>query len=142
MVFYISILSGWLYIRFVKEKIAEKIRIARLGKNLSQQNMADELEITVATYSNIERGVTDITVTRLIQISELLDANPADFLPQDTTKIVVEPAEIYQTSITQQLFMIMQQMQSQQKQLESLQQEIIALKNPEPEVKKKNTRLR
>lgn len=125
----------------MKEKIAERIRIARVSKNLSQQNIADELDITVATYSNIERGVTDITVTRLIQISHLLGMNPADFLPEDATKIVAEPTEIYQTSITQQLFIIMQQIQSQQKQLESLQQEINAIKNPE-EVKKKNTRLR
>jgi transcriptional regulator with XRE-family HTH domain len=51
----------------MKEKVAERIRLARLSKNLSQQNMADELNITVAAYSNIERGITDISITRLYQ---------------------------------------------------------------------------
>ena len=57
----------------MKEKLAERIRMTRLMKGLSQQNMADELGITVASYSNIERGVTDITVTRLFAISKILD---------------------------------------------------------------------
>ncbi len=49
-------------------------------KGLSQQNMADELEITVAAYSNIERGVTDISVTRLFQISAILDVTPQNII--------------------------------------------------------------
>jgi transcriptional regulator with XRE-family HTH domain len=40
---------------------------------LSQQNIADELNLTVASYSNIERGVTDITITRLFEIAKILD---------------------------------------------------------------------
>lgn len=35
--------------------VAEKIRLERLKQNLSQQNMADELGITAAAYSNLER---------------------------------------------------------------------------------------
>jgi transcriptional regulator with XRE-family HTH domain len=37
----------------VKNKVAEKIRMERLRLNLSQQNMADELGITIAAYSNL-----------------------------------------------------------------------------------------
>lgn len=40
---------------------------------MSQQNIADELNLTVASYSNIERGVTDITITRLFEIAKILD---------------------------------------------------------------------
>ena len=54
----------------MKKNIGNSIRLARVTKGLSQQNMADELGLTVASYSNIERGVTDITVSRLIEISK------------------------------------------------------------------------
>ncbi len=40
---------------------------------MSQQNIADELNLTVASYSNIECGVTDITITRLFEIAKILD---------------------------------------------------------------------
>jgi transcriptional regulator with XRE-family HTH domain len=59
----------------MKHKIGERIRKARMLSGLSQQNIADELELTVASYSNIERGVTDITVTRLFQLAKLLNVS-------------------------------------------------------------------
>jgi transcriptional regulator with XRE-family HTH domain len=59
----------------VKEKLAERIRLSRLSKGLSQQNVADELGITVAAYSNIERGITDISVSRVFQIAAILEVN-------------------------------------------------------------------
>ena len=59
----------------MKHKIGERIRKARMLSGLSQQNIADELELTVASYSNIERGVTDITVTRLYQLAKLLNVS-------------------------------------------------------------------
>lgn len=57
----------------MKKKVGERIRIARVTKGLSQQNIADELGLTVASYSNIERGVTDITITRLFEIATILN---------------------------------------------------------------------
>jgi transcriptional regulator with XRE-family HTH domain len=59
----------------MKHKIGERIRKARMVAGLSQQNIADELELTVASYSNIERGVTDITITRLYQLAKLLNVS-------------------------------------------------------------------
>ena len=60
----------------MKNTVAEKIRLERLKQNLSQQNMADELGITAAAYSNLERGVSDITVTRLFEVSRILKKTP------------------------------------------------------------------
>ena len=69
----------------MKHKIGERIRKARMLSGLSQQNIADELELTVASYSNIERGVTDITVTRLYQLAKLLNVS-IYFLLDDEAK--------------------------------------------------------
>ncbi len=64
----------------MKKKVGERIRVARVTKGLSQQNMADELGLTVASYSNIERGVTDITITRLFEIARILGVKIEDLL--------------------------------------------------------------
>lgn len=111
----------------MKQEIAEKIRLLRLTRNLSQQNMADELQITVAAFSNIERGVTDISVTRLIQISGILGVDPASFLEPKNSNLE-EARGKYEAAISQQLFLIMQQLQMQQAQMEKLQKEIAYLK--------------
>jgi len=98
----------------MKEKIAERIRIARVSKNLSQQNMADELGLTVAAYSNIERGVTDISVSRLTQISGLLGIHPRDFFKDEMTNAFGEMLSNENAAIqllNQQLFMLTQQVQ-------------------------------
>jgi transcriptional regulator with XRE-family HTH domain len=125
----------------VKEKLAERIRMARLTKNFSQQNMADELDITVAAYSNIERGVTELTVTRLLQISRILEINGPDLIREDPHAVVNDGQDVYQTAITQQLLLLMQQMQQHQIQLDALQTEIRNMKSGVEEPKK-NSRLR
>ena len=80
----------------MKEKIAERIRIHRLMKGLSQQNMADELGITVAAFSNIERGVTDITVTRLLEICKILNYSVTQLLEY----VAADSNELKDTSVS------------------------------------------
>jgi XRE family transcriptional regulator, regulator of sulfur utilization len=111
----------------MKGRIAEKIRILRLSKNLSQQNVADELNLTVAAYSNIERGVSEINLTRLSDIARILDTTPIELLSEDL--LVREPDLQYQNNINQQLLLMMKQLELFQKQLEALQLEIALLKN-------------
>ena len=64
----------------MKKKVGERIRVARVTKGLSQQNMADELGLTVASFSNIEIGVTDITITRLFEIARILQVKIENIL--------------------------------------------------------------
>ena len=111
----------------MKERVAEKIRILRLSKNLSQQNIADELNLTVAAYSNIERGVSDINLARLSDIARILDTTPIELLSENL--VVREPNLQYQNNINQQLLLMMKQLELFQHQLDSLQQEIAQLRN-------------
>ncbi len=66
----------------MKNLVAKKIRLERLKQNLSQQNMADELGITAAAYSNLERGVSDITISRLFEVSRILSKTPQWFIEE------------------------------------------------------------
>lgn len=65
----------------MKKVLAELIRSKRAGKGLKQEDIADRLGISIGTYSNIERGKTDITVSRLYEIADILDVSIYDFLP-------------------------------------------------------------
>lgn len=62
----------------------------RVLKGLSQENMANELDISVSTYSNIERDVSALTVTRLIQIAEILEVKPSTILEMDGKQILAD----------------------------------------------------
>ena len=54
-------------------EIGNSIRIARLLKGFSQQNMASELGMKQQSYQLIECGKTHITKDRLKQICDILE---------------------------------------------------------------------
>jgi transcriptional regulator with XRE-family HTH domain len=76
----------------VKKIIGNRIRKLRLSKEYSQQNMADELNITSSAYSKIERGVTDTSISRLEAIAEILGVKPIYFY-QEQSPIAHSQAE-------------------------------------------------
>lgn len=51
--------------------LGEKIKALRLSKGWTQEDMAEKLEISLPTYSKIEREVTDISLSRINQIAKL-----------------------------------------------------------------------
>jgi transcriptional regulator with XRE-family HTH domain len=51
-------------------KVHEKIRSCRREKGWSQEDMAEKLDLSVNGYANIERGETDVQLSRLEQIAE------------------------------------------------------------------------
>ena len=100
----------------MKNKVAEKIRMERLRLNLSQQNMADELGITIAAYSNLERGVTEISISRLATLSAILQQPMIYFLSEEQPP---EEPSSYQTKsfsgdLTQQVYMLIKEVQQLQ----------------------------
>lgn len=94
--------------------------MARLAKGLSQQNVAVELDLTTAAYSNIERGVTDITVTRLHEISRILDKNISELLGLEQETNIGENKLNYEHAIGQQLVTLSQQLGALQMQVDRL----------------------
>ena len=111
----------------MKARLAERIRFIRLQMGLSQQNMADELNLTVAAYSNIERGVTDVNITRLYAIAEILNTTPVELL-SDVSGFA-EPKNERYNNITSQISMLSQQLTLLQQQFNSLQSEMNTIKS-------------
>jgi transcriptional regulator with XRE-family HTH domain len=59
-------------------KVYEKIRFMQQSKGWSQEDIAEKLDMSVNGYANIERGETDVQLSRLEKIAdtfgiELLD---------------------------------------------------------------------
>lgn len=60
--------------------LGEKIRYFRKLKGLSQEDLAYELDISLTAYSKIERNITDINFSRLLQITKVLDISLIELL--------------------------------------------------------------
>ncbi|OOF38179.1 transcriptional regulator [Rodentibacter mrazii] len=61
-------------------KINEKIRQLREQYQLSQENMAEKLGMSVTGYAKIERGEVRSTLPRLEQISEVFEMDICELL--------------------------------------------------------------
>ena len=86
----------------VTSNLSEKIRQIRLQKGLSQENMADMLGLSTTAYGDIERGRTELSVSRLENVAKLLDVplpellgidvsmSETEWLRQQNTRILAE----------------------------------------------------
>lgn len=64
----------------VNNSIAENIRKIRTLKGLDAKTLADHLGISLSAYTKLERGETQIDISRISAIAEKLDVSPADIL--------------------------------------------------------------
>ena len=65
---------------FLKKQIGLKIKQLRTLKGWSREQMADKLEMSVAGYGSIERGETDLCITRLTQVADTFEITLVDLL--------------------------------------------------------------
>ena len=68
--------------------IGSNLRRLREQKNVSQEFMAQKLELSTKSYGNIENNVTKITLDRLTQICNILEIDPIAMLSFDSEKII------------------------------------------------------
>lgn len=67
--------------------VHEKIRFIRQAKGFSQDEMAEKLGICLNAYGNIERGDTDIRLSRLEQIAQLFEMPLSQLLGFDEKNV-------------------------------------------------------
>ena len=66
--------------------IGNKIKNIRELKNLTQEFIAEKLDVSQAAYSRMENGETKITDEKLAQIAEILEVKPEDIKAFDSHK--------------------------------------------------------
>ena len=55
--------------------IGERLKKARVEKNMTQEKLAEQLDVSIAFLSRIERGSSHINLKRLNQLCDLLDVS-------------------------------------------------------------------
>ena len=60
--------------------IGERLKQARLRKNLTQENLAEKLDVSVAFLSRVERGSSHINLNRLNQVCNILEITEGEIL--------------------------------------------------------------
>ncbi|HBG2132403.1 TPA: helix-turn-helix transcriptional regulator [Clostridioides difficile] len=74
------------------KEIGKRIKIARIKKGITQESVAEEIDITPSHMSNVERGKTKVSLPTLINIANALSVNIDTLLCDNilTSKIVFE----------------------------------------------------
>ncbi|MEZ0539709.1 helix-turn-helix domain-containing protein [Fibrella arboris] len=75
----------------------DRIRLARLQQGLSQENMADLLGLSTTAYGDIERGKTELTLSRLAHIADVLQTTVMELIadvPAALEPTVLAPNEL------------------------------------------------
>lgn len=65
--------------------IGRRIKNARIEQKLTQEELADKINISVAFMSRIERGGGKVNLKRLTQIAEVLNVSPGYLLTGSNT---------------------------------------------------------
>jgi transcriptional regulator with XRE-family HTH domain len=65
-------------------KVCEKIKRLRQEKGWSQEALANKLKISTNAYGCIERGDTDVSLSRLEDISAVFEIDISDFFDKKT----------------------------------------------------------
>jgi len=68
-------------------RVCEKIKRLRQEKGWSQEEVASKLEISVNAYGSIERGDTDVNLSRLEAISEVFEIDVADLFDRKDNNV-------------------------------------------------------
>lgn len=80
-----------------KKSMGERLKIQRKLHHLTQEQIAEKLDISIKHYSEAERGITGLSVENLIKVSELLGVS-LDYLLKGITidyPVPLEMIELY-----------------------------------------------
>ena len=67
--------------------IGENIRKVREIKNMTREQMASKLKLSVSGYSKIERNEVDLTLSRIQEIARVLDCDLSQLLNFDPSQV-------------------------------------------------------
>ncbi|GAA4403439.1 hypothetical protein GCM10023187_19500 [Nibrella viscosa] len=96
----------------------ERIRRLRLQRGYSQENMADLLSLSTTAYGDIERGKTELTLSRLEQIADVLNLSVTELLTEEA--ITAQPVEIIDNEVRHELETLRLKLEKQQVELDKL----------------------
>ncbi|MFD1141696.1 helix-turn-helix domain-containing protein [Larkinella insperata] len=100
--------------------VSAQIRLLRQQKGYSQENMADMLGLSTTAYGDIERGKTDLTLSRLQQIATALGTTATQLL---SGEMAPEP-ELYPAEVVHQVETLKAEQERKDREIENLRLEV------------------
>ncbi len=73
----------------ISQRIGAKIKSARRAKKFSREQVARRMEVSQQTIEKYEKGSIDISVKRLIKISNILGICITSFLEDDIDRTLI-----------------------------------------------------
>ena len=68
----------------LKKIVGHRLQMLRMEKNLTQEQMGEKLNLSTSAYCKIEYGETDLTLTRLNKIAEVLNMSALELFNKKT----------------------------------------------------------
>jgi transcriptional regulator with XRE-family HTH domain len=68
----------------VKYAVAQRIKTYRELRRITQETMAETLGVSQQTYSRIETGITELTLTKIHEIAQILKVMPEEIYALDS----------------------------------------------------------
>lgn len=62
----------------LKKAVGQRLQLLRIERNLTQEQMGEKLNLSTSAYCKIEYGETDLTLTRLSKIAEVMNLSTMD----------------------------------------------------------------
>jgi transcriptional regulator with XRE-family HTH domain len=72
---------------FRQLNIGENIKKFRDLRGITREQMADYLNLSVSAYGNIERNITDLTISRIQHIAEILEVDMSQIMNFDVSQV-------------------------------------------------------
>jgi transcriptional regulator with XRE-family HTH domain len=82
----VSAIYALTQIKLMATSIKSKIKSIRELKNYTQEYMADQLGVTQAGYSKIEKGKTILSYVKLVEIAKILEVSVEDIISFDSQR--------------------------------------------------------
>lgn len=113
--------------------LGEKLKKARIGKNFTQEYLADILSVSQKTYSNFENDRSKPDFAQVEDIAKALDLSILDFLSGDSVTINSTNGDhsgfIYQNQLPEKLIeQYEERIRELKEQLRELKEEVKSLK--------------
>jgi transcriptional regulator with XRE-family HTH domain len=70
------------------EKLPQKLKFIRSAKNWTQEEIAEKLGISIHAYAKIEGGETNVSLSRLEQIAEVMEIELSQLFGLDEKNVI------------------------------------------------------
>jgi transcriptional regulator with XRE-family HTH domain len=121
----------------VKKEVGERIRRIRTNLNKTRDDVADQLNMSNSAYSKIERGETDVQVSRLEAIAKLFKVDVVDFfIDKRNLRMEEDPSKQYGIATKEDIELLTQTIRSLKLEVEKLKGQSTDTKKTQPKRKK------